>query len=140
MVAKHSIAKPKHSQGMNNLFDDSMAIIPPARKKIFLIMKFTTTLILAAWHHVSAKGFSLSHLISKMSSLKKVFRVIQLQSGYLFIYNDKVIENAAPVTIRIRDEDIEEVMERCMKHMALDYQIKERTIFIKGKQPGMLYR
>lgn len=98
------------------------------------IMKITAILMLAFTLHVSAKGFSQSiSLKEKDASLEKVFREIKKQSGYLFWYEDKLLQQTRRVDIEISDASLEEVLGLCFRNQPLSYMIVGKTIVVKRK-------
>ncbi|MGV3641996.1 MAG: TonB-dependent receptor [Adhaeribacter sp.] len=81
---------------------------------------------------VSALGFSQSISISERNaSLEKVFEAISKQSGYLFLYNDELLQQARPVTLELKDAPLEQVIKACFQNQPLTYSIVEKTIVVK---------
>jgi len=104
------------------------------KEKIILTMKLTAIIITVAFLQVSAAAFSQKISLSeKNAPLDKVLKQIKRQSGYFFLYNTELLQNAKPVTINIKDASIDEVMKRCLDGQPFDYEIQQKTILIKPK-------
>ncbi len=64
-------------------------------------------------------------------SLIKVFALIHKQTGYSFLYEDKLLRNASPVSVNAKDTPLAEVLDACMKGQNLSYVIKYNTVIIR---------
>ena len=116
-----------------------MKMYPPGTRrhftKFFLIMKLSIIFILAACLTVNAKGHSQRISIAlENASVEKVFETIRLQSGYRFLYTNKVLAKSKPVSIALKDATIEQVLDVCFKDQPLAYTIIEKTIVVKLKK------
>ena len=105
----------------------------PARQAL-LIMKFTAILLFAACLQVSAKGYSQITLSEKNVPLQKVFKQIQQQTGYDFLYSVELLQRAGKVSIDLHNASIEKALELCLRDKPLAYSIIERTVIIKPKE------
>ncbi|HEY6901546.1 MAG TPA: SusC/RagA family TonB-linked outer membrane protein [Puia sp.] len=100
-------------------------------------MRITAALILITCLQVSARSFAQKVTLSEQNApLKKIFRAIKQQTGYVFFYNSQLLERASPVTISVKDEDLEAVLEKCFRGQPLSYSIVNRTIVIGPKREG----
>ena len=98
------------------------------------IMKLTGVFLTVAFLHVSAGSFSQQVTLSlKDVPIEKVFREIERQTGYGFLYNKKMFADFPNVTIEARNEDIKEVLDQCFRSMPVDYVINNQTIVIREK-------
>lgn len=106
-----------------------------AKPKTFLVMRLTAMLLLAGCLQVSASGNAQKVSINRENaSLKKVFTDIKKQTGYLFFYNSRLLENAVPVTLSVKDAEMREVLELCFKDQPLTFRIVNRTIVISERR------
>lgn len=106
----------------------------PAKSKTLLVMKLTAILLLLGCLHVTAAGIAQKVSIAQENvPIKKVFAQIKKQTGYVFFYNARILENAKPVTIVARDRDMKEVLDQCFKDQPLTYRIVNKTIVISAK-------
>ena len=109
--------------------------LPRNVTKTLLIMKFTAILILSACLTAHAKGYSQITLNEKDAPLQKVFKQIQKQSGYDFLFSYELLQQAGKVNIEVRNVTLQQALEECLKNKALSYTIVEKTIVIKPKDP-----
>ena len=101
-------------------------------KKLLCVMKLTAVILLAACLQVSAKGNSQQiSLHEENVSLQKVFKQIQKQSGYNFLYSFEVLSQAGKVNINVKNVSLEEALKQCLKDKPLEYSIVEKTIVIR---------
>jgi len=101
--------------------------------KLLLLMKLSTILILATALHVSAAGYSQKVSISeKKIGLNQVFKLISRQTGYEFLFSEKLLNQARPVTIEAKDASVTEVLNQCLlNNQELAYTIKNNIIIIR---------
>src|SRR4051812_31143988 len=85
-----------------------------AKPKTMLVMHLTTILLLAGCLQVSAAGLAQKVSISADNTpLKKVFREIKRQTGYLFFYNARLLESSHNVTVSANDQELRNVLDEC---------------------------
>ncbi|MGF6847317.1 TonB-linked SusC/RagA family outer membrane protein [Chitinophaga sp. W3I9] len=104
----------------------------PAKQRTWRVFKFTAWLLLAASLTASAQTVKLS--VSKMP-LDKVFDLISKQTGYQFICDEKLLEDAPPLSVNIANKSLEEALKICLKDLPLTYTIKYGTVVIKKNTP-----
>ncbi|HEX7903968.1 MAG TPA: TonB-dependent receptor [Chitinophagaceae bacterium] len=93
-----------------------------------------TVLILLACLQVSARGRAqLITMSEKNASLEKVFKDIRKQTGYYFLYNDEMLQEAKRVTMNVQNVSLAQVLEIAFKDQPLSYTIEANTIVIKKK-------
>lgn len=110
-----------------------LCINSPFISKILRRMRLTGFLMLAFLMETSAEGFSQEKitLSKKDVAIQQVFSDIRRQTGYDFLYSNKVLANARPVSISVRNASLEEVMQVILKDQPLMYNIVDRTVVIK---------
>ena len=97
-------------------------------------MKMTVFLLLAACLQVSAKGYSQKISLSvREASLGQVFKEIQHQSGYSFWYKTRQLDQAAKVTLDLKNATLEEALRQCFKDQPFDYFIVEQNVVIRPR-------
>jgi TonB-linked SusC/RagA family outer membrane protein len=102
--------------------------------KFLLIMKLTTCFMLFACLQVGARGVAQKITLNEnKTSLEKVLKKIEYQTGFTFLYENKVLQNATPVTLHVAGVSLEEVLGLCFKGQPLTYKIFQRTVVIKEK-------
>lgn len=111
-------------------------LLPAGLKlKIARIMKLTAFLFFVAFMQVSAGVYSQTvRLNENNSGLEKVFNEIRKQTGYNFLYNNKLLKNTRPVNIKVTGEELKSVLDRVFENQPLSYSIIDKTIVIKKRK------
>src|SRR5690606_28547317 len=60
----------------------------------------------------------------------EVFEAIHRQTGYSFVYEQKLLDRVSPVTISAKDVPVTAVLDKCLQDQPLSYKIKYKTIII----------
>jgi len=82
--------------------------------------------------HVSAGVFAQKITLKKHdASLIELFKNIQEQSGYDFVYSNSIIETAHKVTIDVKNASIEETLKICFEGQPFSYTLENKTIVVK---------
>jgi TonB-linked SusC/RagA family outer membrane protein len=109
--------------------------------KTLLLMKLTAIVLLAACLHVHANSYAQKITLSENNaSLDKLFQKIEKQSGYLFWYNNSMLQRAKTVNINVKDASLQQVLDIVFKDQPLSYSIIESVVVIKRLNdpvPGM---
>jgi hypothetical protein len=81
-------------------------------RKLWLIMRLTTIIILVTFMQVSATTFAQKVTLEYSNmNLKKIFRELKSQTGYNFLYTERQMVNAKPVDIKVRDRQLSDVLD-----------------------------
>lgn len=112
--------------------------------KTMRVMKLTIVFIIAGLLQVQAKeGYSQQLTMDvKDESLIRVFSIIKKQTGYVYFGASELLAKARPVTIKVRNEPLENVLRLCFREQPLlDYVIDGKTIsvFEKKKDPATTF-
>jgi TonB-linked SusC/RagA family outer membrane protein len=103
--------------------------------KILLVMRLTTVILLATLMHVSAAGLAQKISLSKTNvPLKTIIRELRRQSGYDFVYTEKLLQQSKPVDIKVSGAKLEDVLKSIFDQQPLTYNIKENTVVISLKR------
>ncbi len=103
-------------------------------KFVFMTMKFTITLLTIAMLHAQGGALSQSVTLSgKNLPLKKVFKMIEKQTGYTFFCNTSLLNMAKPVTVDVENLPLEKALDDCFSDEPLSYYIQNRTVFVTEK-------
>jgi TonB-linked SusC/RagA family outer membrane protein len=95
--------------------------------RIHLVIIFTTIAFLQA----SATSYAQKLNVSKQNvRLVSIFKEIQNQSDYDFVYSNRLLKKAAAVSISLHDASVEEVLDACFKNQPFTYKIENKTIVI----------
>ncbi|MEO6134840.1 MAG: TonB-dependent receptor [Ginsengibacter sp.] len=98
-------------------------------------MKLNTILLLVTCLQVSAKNYSqVVTLEVNNTTLENVFKEVQKQTGYNFVYNNRVISKANRVDVKAVQMPVDELLRQCFEGQPLTYKIFEKTIVVKSKK------
>ncbi|MBC7851728.1 MAG: carboxypeptidase-like regulatory domain-containing protein, partial [Chitinophagaceae bacterium] len=98
-------------------------------------MKMLSILLLAFSLHLPAGTFAQTFNISvKDEKLEAVFKQIQQQSNYRFIYTRNEISTAPKVTLSLTNGTISQVLMACFANQSLAYSIEDNFIIIRNKE------
>ena len=108
---------------------------PPGRKsKTLLIMKLTSLLLTLGIMQVSATSLAQKiTLQEKNAPLNIVFEDIRQQTGYDFLFTKTLLKNAKPVSIDVRNVDLQVVLSDIFKNQDFDYEISDMSVLIKKR-------
>lgn len=102
--------------------------------KIVMVMKLTCFLMLVGCLQVSAAAFGQKVTITgKQITLKQVFKQIREQTGYNFIYSNKTIREATPVTLDVKDASVQEALNQAFDGQPLSYIIEDKIIIVSKR-------
>jgi TonB-linked SusC/RagA family outer membrane protein len=106
----------------------------PSNQKLFRFMKFTLVLLLSVVLQANANGYAQPVTLHvKAASLMEVFKTIRQQTGYVFVFDLQMMDNAKPVNCSLVDAPLERVLEDIFRDQPLAYSIVKKTIIIKKK-------
>lgn len=124
---------PKHSAsaGFNKR---QSGVSPLLTASMIKAMRLLTIFIFACSVTVSANSFSQNISYSgKGISLKQVFREVEKQTGYVFFYNQKLLDNTKPVNIAAQNMPLSEFLQTILKDQPLNFRIEGKTISLSRK-------
>jgi len=121
----------------------NFSLSPKGNKRlsqIFLVMKLTTLGIFLCIMQVSAASFAQRiTLNAKNISYEKLFKSIEQQSGYTFVYDPDLLRILPNINVEISEASITAVMNKFLLNKPLDYTIVDNTIVIRLKEnPGVV--
>jgi TonB-dependent starch-binding outer membrane protein SusC len=103
--------------------------------KIIRIMKLATFFILAFFIQASARSEAQQvSIVGKNLTLKQVFHAIAQQTGYVAIYEERLIQNAKTVNLNESKTTLFELLEKCFSDQDLTFVIKDKSIVVKEKR------
>src|SRR5687768_3542522 len=118
---------------MNFLIHD---FIPIPKRSVIMRINLLVLFIVGVFLQVSASSYGQKITLSiNNKKLVHVFRDIQSQSGYDFIYSNRLIKMASNVSINVKDVSLQEVLDACFKGQPFTYVITDKTIVIREKKP-----
>ena len=102
--------------------------------KTLLLMKMLAILMLVASLHVSARGIGQRVTLNeKKASLSKIIRNIKQQTGYQFFYSDELLAASRPVSIKVKNAPLREVLDACFSDQPLNYLVENDAIIIVAR-------
>ncbi len=110
-------------------------------KKTILIMRLSLILILFSVLTASASVYSQSTKISldlKDVTITEAFNVIENQTYFRFVYDDKLFNDETIVTLRVKERNIDEILHQIFPNNEVSYKILEDNlvVFLPGEQQG----
>lgn len=114
------------------------------RKKMMLVMKMFAFLFLLSLH-VSANTYSQNKITLQVHNgfLIEVLKAIETQSDYRFYYSDDIIMAKKEVSITVKDETINEVMNKLLDGTSIQWELFDKNLIIfsiKAEQQSILVR
>src|SRR6266702_7820272 len=104
--------------------------------KTLLVMKLMILLTLVGTIHASAGALSQKITMSKKDApLESIFREIEKQTGFDFLYNAAWLKATHPVSVDVKDLPLENVLDLCFKDQPFTYSVVNNTIVIRQKEP-----
>jgi TonB-linked SusC/RagA family outer membrane protein len=98
-------------------------------------MKLTIVLWVAALLQVSAAAYAQKIDLSiKNAPLDQVLDKLGKQTGYNFLYNSTMIKTGKPVTLNVKDQQLNDVLMQCFKDQPFTYVINGNTVVIREKE------
>jgi TonB-linked SusC/RagA family outer membrane protein len=108
-------------------------------KKRSVIMRINLLVLFMAGVlcQVSASSYGQKITLHKRNArLVNIFKDIQQQSGYDFVYSNRLLKQAHEVTIQVKDAPLQEVLNTCFKGQPFFYTISDKTIVIRERKPA----
>lgn len=107
----------------------------PLLSKTQLLMRIFTIVPLALFVNLSTAGSAQKiSLAEKNSSLLSVLEKIRDQSGYNFFYVKDYLNNANPVTVKLKNATLSEALDAVFANQPLSYTLKNGVIVLAEKQ------
>lgn len=98
------------------------------------VIRITAALVLFLSLQAAAAAYAQKITLSEdRVTLREIFRQIKAQAGYNFLFNTEMLEDALPVSVHVRNADIETVLAKCFEGQPLTYTINQNTIVVQRK-------
>jgi TonB-linked SusC/RagA family outer membrane protein len=108
-------------------------------KTWLLAMKLTTFLLLAAILSVSASGFGQKVTLNfHNASLESVLQQLREQTGYDYVADETLLNNANNVTLKLKDTQLDEALKKVFANQDLTYSLNNKAIVITQKQVSFI--
>jgi len=97
------------------------------------IMKHTITLASSLFlFYFKSLGQNIT-LSLKKAPLEKVFRQIEKQSPFRFVYSQETLQNTIPVSLEIHNGTVEQVLTICFNNQPATFSINDKVIMVKAR-------
>jgi hypothetical protein len=94
----------------------------------FSYMKFTIALILVYSLSLSAVGLSQISFTATDKTIREVLEIIEKQSHYRFFYNDDIIPANIVVSMDVKNQSIQCVLDKLFERTEISFQIKDNDL------------
>ena len=102
--------------------------------QILRIMKLTTIIITAFLFQVSANTLAQKITLSRSNvALNQVFKELQGQSGYNFVYTSQMLEGIKTVNVKLKNATLQQALDALFENQPVTYVIKENTVVIQRR-------
>ncbi|HEY4064724.1 MAG TPA: SusC/RagA family TonB-linked outer membrane protein [Puia sp.] len=102
-------------------------------------MKLTIFLLVVGLFDAHADGFSQSvTFYGKNVAITKVFSAIEKQTGYTIFANKSLIKSVQPLSVSVTNMPLKDFLEMALRNQPIDFEIDNKTIFIKEKLAAAL--
>jgi TonB-linked SusC/RagA family outer membrane protein len=103
-------------------------------RKALTIMKLTAAILLTLGLQISLASRAQKVTISEYNAnLKTVLQSMRRQTGYFFIYNNEVMKQSLPVSLNVKDADLERVLFQIFKDQPLTFSIEKNIIILRHR-------
>ncbi|SMD02141.1 TonB-linked outer membrane protein, SusC/RagA family [Pedobacter africanus] len=115
-----------------NVFRQGLMVCLP--DQILRIMKLTTIIMIAFFMQVSANGLAQKINISESNAtISKVFKQLQQQSGYNFVYTSQMLEGLKPVHVKLKNVSLKEALDALLEDQPITYVIRQNIVVVQRK-------
>ncbi|MBE9599858.1 SusC/RagA family TonB-linked outer membrane protein [Pedobacter sp. MC2016-24] len=102
-------------------------------------INFTCILLLIAFMQVAfavrAQKISIS---KKNATLTELFRDLRKQTGYDFVLPKDLLKQAKPVTVQVKNADLEQVLRICFDAQPFTYEVNNKIIIVSEKEKSII--
>ena len=108
-------------------------------KKLFLMARIVLFFLFVSLVQVSASVYSQQTSLAlklKDAKVEEVFRAIEEQSNFYFLYRSDFLKDLPNVSMDIRDAKVEQVLDQVISPYGFTYEIDDRIVVIKKNTEG----
>ncbi|RIH66865.1 SusC/RagA family TonB-linked outer membrane protein [Mariniphaga sediminis] len=114
-------------------FDVRRKRLSPVLKKILLVMKLTTFILMISMLHVSATVYSQATKLSlnlREVTIKEVLQEIESMSKFRFIYQNEEVDLNKKINASFKNEVIENILNKIFEGENIDYSITATSLIL----------
>ncbi len=124
-----------------NTLNNAIGVLPRWLRQILLVMRITTLILLTALLQVSASSLAQKISIDKKNaSIQTILNEISEQSGYDFFYDANALKKIKPISINVKNTDLDDAIKKSLEGLPLSYSIDNKTVVIKEAKASLLDR
>lgn len=110
-------------------------------KTWLLAMKLTIILLLAVILSASARTFGQHVTLNvRNASLKSVLTSLRQQTGYDFVADENLLNEASTLTVNLKNAQLNAALEKIFEDMQLTYELQNKVIVIRQKELSVFDR
>src|SRR5882724_7058569 len=107
-------------------------------KRIMRVMRITAFFMLAGALTAGAAGISQTVTMDlKNVPVQRVFKEVFRQTGISIVYSEAMFDDKQKVSIKVKDAKVDDVLERCLNGLSLDFVIKDNSVVIEKRQVSL---
>lgn len=108
-------------------------------RKLLLVMKLTTLILITVILHVSATTLAQKVTLKATNApLAEIFDQISTQTGYDFAFTTDALKDSKPVTINVKNKELNEVLTEVFKGQNLEFTLDNKSVVVKPKEVTIL--
>lgn len=108
----------------------------PLLPKILLRMKLTFAILTVVFMQVQASSYAQKISLSvRNASLPELITQIRKQANVDFLYNNVTVAALKPITLKVHNEELAQVLEKCFAGQPLYFRIENNSVLILAKTP-----
>ena len=102
-------------------------------RNLLLVFQMVVVLLVSGGHVYGMTDEPLIRLSLKNVSIKDALWEIEKQSKMVFVYNADDLDKAGKINVEIKDKNVREALDACLKNSGFEYVIQQNTVVIKRK-------
>lgn len=108
-----------------------LAIRQATIRKILMRINLITLIMIISMIQIRANVYSQKVTLNEVNTtMTKVLKSIETQTGYVFFYNDSEVPRSL-MSIQVKDADIQSTLNKCFKNLPLSYKILGKNIVLR---------
>src|SRR5690606_5399816 len=106
--------------------------IPPAIRNVIMRIQLIMLLLTLGLVQVFASASGQITIKKRNASLAEVLHDIEKQSGFVFIY-DEALVNERRVSVTVDDKNLYETLDQCFRELPILYHVVDKNIVLKHR-------
>lgn len=104
-------------------------------RKLLLIMKLVSLLLLGTMLHVSASTLGQKVSVhAKRATLQEILQDIQNQTNYDFLYSNTQLKHEDKIDVSMKNKDLREVLQKVLTPQGLVFFVEDNMVLIKSRK------